>query len=191
MELKNKTVLFLGSSVTYGSAAGGISFVDILGERCGINCIKEAVSGTTLVDIDERSYISRLKALGTAQKPDLFICQLSTNDAKKKLDICEIEKAIRFILEYVKNTFGCPAVFYTGTYFESAEYRQMVNLLYKLKERYAFYILDLYHDEDMLRVSDEDYARYMKDKVHPTLQGYTEWWTPKFIDFLNALPSST
>ena len=152
-----------------------------------MNCIKEAVSGTTLVDINEKSYISRLKSIVVNQKPDLFVCQLSTNDAKKKLDIREIEKAICFILDYVKTTFGCPAVFYTGTYFESDEYSKMIDLLYKLKERYDFYILDLYHDKDMLNVSDYDYAKYMKDKVHPTLLGYTEWWTPKFVDFFKMI----
>ena len=187
MDLKNKTVLFLGSSVTYGSASGGTSFVDILGERFGINCIKEAVSGTTLVDINEKSYISRLKLIGADLKPDLFVCQLSTNDAKKKLDIRKIEEAICFILDYIKNTFACPAVFYTGTYFESKEYSDMIDLLYKLKERYSFHILDLYHDKDMLNVSEEDYAKYMKDEVHPTLLGYEEWWTPKFVDFIEAL----
>lgn len=191
MELKNKTVLFLGSSVTFGSASGGISFVDILGEDCGLNCIKEAVSGTTLVDINEKSYISRLKAIDTDINLDLFVCQLSTNDAKKKLAINEIEKAICFILDYAKENFGCPIVFYTGTFFESDEYSKMVELLYKLKENYDFYILDLYQDRDMLSVSKEDYAKYMKDKIHPTLLGYQEWWTPKFIEFLKNLPEFT
>ena len=190
MELKNKTVIFLGSSVTYGSAAGGVSFVDILEDRCGINCIKDAVSGTTLVDINEKSYVSRLKLIDTTLNPDLFVCQLSTNDAMKGMDINEIEKAICFILNYVKTTFCCPIVFYTGTYFKSDTYLKMIDLLYKLKEKYDFYILDLYHDKDMLCVSAADYARYMKDKIHPTLLGYQEWWVPKFISFLNQLPSS-
>ena len=190
MDLKNKTVLFLGSSVTYGSASGGISFVDILGEKYGINSIKEAVSGTTLVDINEKSYVSRLKSISLDQKIDLFVCQLSTNDAKKKLDIIEIKKAICFILDYVKETFCCPIVFYTGTYFESDEYSKMIELLYEIKESYDFYILDLYHDKDMLSVNKEDYAKYMKDQVHPTLLGYTEWWTPKFVAFLENLPSN-
>ena len=48
MELKDKTVLFLGSSVTYGSASGGVSFADLMVKECGIKMIKEAVSGTTL-----------------------------------------------------------------------------------------------------------------------------------------------
>ena len=184
MNLKNKTILFLGSSVTYGSAANGVSFVDMIGDLCGANCIKYAVSGTTLVDINEASYVSRLKSISPSIKPDLFVCQLSTNDAKKRLDINEIEKSICFILSYVKNTFSCPIVFYTGTYYENDEYMKMVALLYDLKKKYDFYILDLYNDEEMLAVSKDDYQRYMKDKIHPTLLGYKEWWTPKFIDFL-------
>ena len=184
MNLKSKTILFLGSSVTYGSASNGVSFVDMIGELCGANCIKEAMSGTTLVDINDESYVSRLKSISTGIFPDLFVCQLSTNDATRKLDINEIEKSICFILSYVKNTFGCPIVFYTGTYYENNEYKKMIELLYNLKKKYDFYILDLYHDDDMLAVNEKDYQRYMHDKIHPTLLGYREWWTPKFIDFL-------
>ncbi len=189
MNLQNKTVLFLGSSVTYGSAAGGVSFADIMGEVCGINCIKEAVSGTTLADIDDRSYVARLKKINKNIVLDLFVCQLSTNDTSpsKNVELCNTEQAIHFILEYVKNTFGCPIVFYTGTYFENEKYEKMVNLLYALQKEYDFYILDLFNDKDMLSVSKEDYERYMSDPVHPTITGYKEWWTPKFIDFCKQL----
>ena len=187
MKQKNKTILFLGSSVSYGSASNGISFVEMIGEYFGANCIKEAVSGTTLVDINEKSYISRLKSIESSIHPDLFVCQLSTNDAKKKLDINEIEKAICFIINYVKETFDCPIMFYTNTYYENSEYIKMVELLYNLKEKYDFYILDLYNDEEMHAVSEKDYQMYMKDKVHPTLFGYKEWWTPKFVDFIKKI----
>jgi lysophospholipase L1-like esterase len=77
-----KKIVFLGSSVTYGSAAGGVSFADIICERNGYEMIKEAVSGTTLVDEDGSSYVSRLKRI-EEENVDLFICQLSTNDATK------------------------------------------------------------------------------------------------------------
>lgn len=187
MEIKNKVILFLGSSVTYGSAANGVSFADIMCDACGAVCIKEAVSGTTLADTSERSYVSRLKKIDKEIKPDLFICQLSTNDAKKKIDIGEVEKAIRFILEYVEETFGCPIAFYTGTYFKSEEYVKMIELLYAIKSERDFHILDLYNDEDMLSISEDDYKKYMKDPVHPTLFGYTEWWTPKFIEFCKQI----
>ncbi len=188
MDLENKTILFLGSSVTYGSAAQGVSFADILRDDYGAICIKEAVSGTTLADVNEASYPSRLKRVDTALAPDLFVCQLSTNDASRGIALERTKEAIGFILEYVERTFGCPSVFYTGTYFESPAYAAMIDLLYSLQKDYHFHILDLYHDGEMRAVSPEDYARYMNDPVHPTLVGYREWWTPKFVDFIKKIP---
>ena len=187
MKLKNKTVLFLGSSVTYGSAANGVSFADIMAETCGIKMIKEAVSGTTLADIDQTSYVSRLKKIDKKQKVDIFICQLSTNDAWKKIDLNKTEEAIRFILEYVNSSFNCPIVFYTGTYFESKHYQQMIELLFALQKEYNFFILNLWGDPEMLSVSKADYERYMADPVHPNIVGYREWWTPKFIQFCESI----
>ena len=185
MNLKDKTILFLGSSVTHGSAAGGVSFADIIRDTCGANCFKEAVPGTTLADINEQSYVSRLKKFDRSEKLDLFVCQLSTNDASQGVDISKIEDAIRFILSYVKQTFDCPMVFYTGTYFESEKYEQMIELLYRLKSEYSFEILDMFNDPEMRNISADDYKRYMSDPIHPNLIGYTEWWSPKFIEFLD------
>ena len=128
--------------------------------------------------------------MDTSLVVDLFICQLSTNDAspRNNIELAEVEKAIRFILQYVKTTFGCPAVFYTGTYFENERYVEMIKLLYRLQEEYDFYILDLYNDEQMRSVDKEIYQAYMQDPVHPTLKGYAEWWTPKFVAFCEQLP---
>jgi hypothetical protein len=73
--LNGKTVLFLGSSVTYGSAAEGQSFVELFETLDGVNAIKEAKSGTTLADMNSPlapdpydegdSYIRRLKRVDT------------------------------------------------------------------------------------------------------------------------------
>lgn len=187
MELKGKTVLFLGSSVTYGSASGGVSFADRMAEELHFHCIKEAVSGTTLADLDETSYVSRLKKVDPKLSVDLLICQLSTNDASRGIPLAKTEDAIRAILEHTKTTFGCPVVFYTGTYFESEAYEAMIRLLYSLRAEYDFSILDLFNDPTMRSVSPEDYARYMSDPIHPNLLGYRQWWTPKFIDFCQKL----
>lgn len=187
MNLSGKTVLFLGSSVTYGSAAGGISFADIMAEQMGFICIKEAVSGTTLADLDDSSYVSRLKRVDPGLRPNLFVCQLSTNDATRGIPLADVEQAIRFIIDHVNQTFGCPILFYTGTFFESGEYRDMIDLLYRIHEEIPFFILDLYHDEDMRSVSEEDYGCYMSDPIHPTLTGYRDWWTPKFIEACNQI----
>ncbi len=191
MILTNKTVLFLGSSVTYGSASGGVAFPEMMAEICGLRAVKEAVSGTTLTDRSPSSYVSRLKTVDTSLSVDLFICQLSTNDAKKNLPRDGIEAAIRTILSYVKETWSCPIVFYTGTYYESPAYADMVELLLRLQTElgrdYGFTVLDLWNDPDMRSVSPADYAGYMKDPVHPTEIGYREWWTPKFIAYCEAL----
>lgn len=187
MKLYGKTVLFLGSSVTYGSAAGGVSFADLMAESCGIVCIKEAVSGTTLADTNRKSYVARLKKVNADTKVDLFICQLSTNDAAKKISLQKTEDAIRFILQYAEDTFACPILFYTGTYFKSEAYEAMIHLLYDLQKEYDFYILDLFNDKTMQGISLDLYKKYMHDPVHPTFVGYKEWWTPKFITFCENL----
>lgn len=187
MELLGKNIIFLGSSVTYGSAAGGVSFADILETQCGVHSVKEAVSGTTLADINEGSYVARLKKLPSTLQPDLLVCQLSTNDAARKLPIAAVEKALREIVEYTKKTFCCPIAFYTNPYYENGHYAAMVALLQELQKEYGFCVLDFYNDPEMRSVSAEDHKRYMADRVHPTLQGYTEWWCPKFIQFLSNI----
>ena len=187
MELTGKTVLFLGSSVTYGSASGGISFADTMAEELNFHCIKEAVSGTTLADLDETSYVSRLKRIDPSTHVDLLICQLSTNDASQGIPLEKTESAIRSILEYTREVFACPVVFYAGTYYESEAYEATIRLLYDLQAEYGFFILDLFNDPEMRAVSTEDYARYMADPIHPNLFGYQEWWTPKFVDFCRRL----
>jgi len=187
MNLQNKSVLFLGSSVTYGSAAGGVSFAEHMAEQLNFRMIKEAVSGTTLADTDETSYVARLKKLGTDMPVDLFICQLSTNDAWKKIDPRLTESAIREIVAHVRGAWNCPIAFYTGTKYDSPEYAGLVELLLQLAQELDFSVLDLWHDPEMNAVSPEDYARYMHDPVHPFDVGYREWWTPKFVEFVGAL----
>lgn len=184
LDFRGKTILFLGSSVTYGATSGGISFVEFTAKECGFNYIKEAVSGTTLADIDDSSYVSRLKKLNKNLKIDLAVCQLSTNDSYKGIPLKRTREAIIFIIDYLNKTFGCPVAFFTGTRFESPGYAKAVAMLSDLKEDYDFGLLDLWNDKEMQSVSDADYTRFMRDGVHPTLEGYRDWWTPKFVDFL-------
>jgi len=117
-KLKGKTIYFLGSSVTYGTASEGESFVDYLAKEDDINFIKEAVSGTTLAISDSdkilqgldksqvnaikyaitdgkpeqfgKSYVERLQNMETDISPDLFIVQLSTNDSRYNCSLGEI-----------------------------------------------------------------------------------------------------
>lgn len=203
-KLQEKKMIFLGSSVTYGSAAGGSSFVDCLVRKYDITPIKEAVSGTTLVEIEREnlpSYIFRLRTIDNNFKADAFICQLSTNDAALNMplgnvaegkeiisfDTLTITGAMEYIIAYAKQTWNCPVLFFTGTYFDSINYQAMVDRLYELRKKWDIGIIDLWNNEEMRNVSKEDYAVYMADPVHPTRAGYEKWWLPQFEKELENL----
>ena len=199
--LDGKTIVFLGSSVTYGSAAKGESFVDYMVKRDNIHAVKEAVSGTVLVDEEvwgKKSYIERMKTIDTSIEADAFVCQLSTNDAtmKKELgtvsDSYEVEDfdtlavagAIEYIICYARQTWDCPVFFYTGTKYDNEHYGQMVDLLWEIQAKWDIGIIDLWNDEEMNAVGAEDYKLYMVNGIHPSRAGYREWWTPKFEAYL-------
>ena len=201
--LQGKTILFLGSSVTKGAASLDKSFVEYLERIDGITAVKEAVSGTTLVTMNEKSYIPRMKTMDPGIRADAFVCQLSTNDATRSLPLGEVTDsfdmadfdtatvagAIEYIIAYAQETWHCPVLFYTGTRYNSEAYGQMVELLLKIREKWGIGVIDLWNDAEMNAVGAEDYALYMADGIHPTQAGYLLWWTPKFelglIDFLN------
>lgn len=185
MDLKGKTVVCLGSSVTLG--AEGISFADFMANECGCILIKEAVSGTTIADINSDSYVARLKRLDSSISVDLFICQLSTNDVYKVDDLRQTEEGIRYILTYIDNTFHCPCIFFTNPRFENERYNDLVILLEQLKKEYTFFVLDFWNDPQMVLTDNRIYKKYMLDSVHPTIAGYRDWWTPKFINYCKSL----
>lgn len=192
--IKDKRIIFLGSSVTLGSGSFGESFVEYLEKEDGIIPIKEAVSGTTLADINRNSYISRLKKLNTDIKADAFICQLSTNDATKNIplgtitydfiidnfDTHSVAGAIEYIIAYANEHFSCPIIFYTQAKYESENYEKMVRLLFEIQKKWDITIIDLWTDENFNNISDEQKKLFLTDKIHPTKAGYKEWWLPEF-----------
>ena len=199
--LNGKTFIFLGSSVTYGSANGGISFCEYIAERNKCICKKYAVSGTTLADNGEVSYVQRMNAFVKENSDcDHFICQLSTNDAwqnkplgkisdsfeRDSFDAHTVTGAIEYIIALAKETWNCPVSFYINPKYDSAAYQSMVDRLYELQKKWGFGILDFWNDEEANRLDKAQYAKYMNDPVHPTGAGYLEWWTPKFEEYLIA-----
>ena len=194
-KLMGKTIIFLGSSVTFGAASLEQSFVEYLAAKEGIIPVKEAVSGTTLVTSEENNYIERMEKLPKEIKADAFICQLSTNDATRNkplgiisedgnFDTETIIGAIEYIISYAKETWHCPVYFYTGTKYDSALYAEMVKALYDIRKKWNIGIIDLWNNEEMCNVSKEDYALYMADPIHPSKAGYRDWWTPAFVSYL-------
>ena len=190
--LRGKHLLFLGSSITAGAAAQGESFAEALAARTGCIATKEAVSGTTLADLGPDSYVARLKRLDRALRPDLFICQLSTNDASQGLplgtvspspaaqdaDTGSVAGAIEFIIDFVRSTWHCPVLFYTSPRFDSPAYGAMVALLRDIADKRHIGVIDLWNDADFNAVTPAQRAAFMADCVHPTARGYREWWAP-------------
>ena len=200
--LAGKKIIFLGSSVTYGAASQGVSFVDFLASHDQCVVYKEAVSGTTLVDDGPDSYISRMKKLQVS-KADLFVCQLSTNDATQKktlgtiasstdptdFDTHTITGAIEYVIAYARKTWNCPISFYTNPPYADDNYRCMVERLSSIAEKWGISIFDLWDNESFNCISEEQYNLYMDDPIHPTRTGYLEWWLPEFERRLEQLIS--
>lgn len=192
--LQHKNVLFLGSSVTYGECSLQDGIPEYFGRRFGCSFTKEAVSGTTLVDTDETSYVSRLlNNIDTSAQYDLFICQLSTNDATQgkpfgslsdSRELADFDKttiigAIEYIIAYVRKNWNCKVMFYTGSRYDSKAYEQMVKVLYEIAEKWNIDVIDLWSDDSFNDISDEDREIYMNDPIHPTRAGYMRWWCPE------------
>lgn len=204
--LKGKTVIFFGSSVTYGAASLGESFADDLSARLQCNVVKEAVSGTTLSTTSPNSYVTRLDNIKTRQA-DLFICQLSTNDASQKKPLGEVTDsermedfdtdtvagAMEYIIAYAKDKWDCPVVFYTNPKYDSDEYAAMVELLYEIRDKWGIGVIDLW--TELPEITEEERALYMADAIHPTRAGYLEWWTPvmekDIIEMMELTPESS
>lgn len=148
--LTGKTIYWLGSSVTLGMKSENCSMADYISARNGVTCVKEAVSGTTLIDEEywgKASYTVRMKegVFDKSCKIDAFICQISTNDAKKEniskwgtvtgkavkdisaFDVKTTLGAIEYVISYVESVWDCPIYFYSGAYFSDKGERSSRN----------------------------------------------------------------
>ena len=199
--LSGKTILWIGSSVTYGAhSRGHYSMVDAVEDlHPALVCEKYAISATTLVNAGEDSYVGRLLRIPVTKTPDLIVVQLSTNDATtgkpfgeiaEGTDIADFDDstiagAIEKIIAYARDTFNCPVCFYTGAYCEKENYPEMVELLLKIQEKWGIGVIDLFNNPDMTALYGTDqYNSYMYDEVHPNRAGYVEWWTPVIDAYL-------
>lgn len=191
--LEGGKIAILGSSVAQGAASQGNAVGEYLAARFGCTLAKEAVGGTTLVDNGKSSYVQRLYNLDASEPFDLFICQLSTNDATKHKPLGEISDsrnledfdtstvtgAMEYIICYAQETWDCPVVFFTGSRYDSEAYGAMVDQLLKLQEKWGIGVLDLWSSDEFNDIPDDQRAIYMNDGIHPTKAGYRDWWGPE------------
>lgn len=187
---QGKLLGILGSSVAYGACSLADGPGEYIARRLDMRLVKEAVSGTTLADINDGSYVHRLDTRLPASLPiDLFICQLSTNDASHGVPLGDADEtdthtvagALNHIVGTVRERWDCPLVFFTGAHFDSPRYQAMVDLLFDMQRIHGFGIIDLWHDAAWNAIPDDRRALYMHDPVHPTKAGYRDWWGPEMV----------
>ncbi|MDR0410510.1 MAG: SGNH/GDSL hydrolase family protein [Treponema sp.] len=206
--LKGKTLYFLGSSVTIGYGSQGMAFPHYIAKRDQCTVVVEAVTGTTLMDKNQNSYVHRMEFGSKFDKNadvDMFICQLSTNDTGggtvdmlnlgdivgptgnlSAYDKTTITGAMEYIITYVQQTWGCPVLFYSCSKRNDERYAKMVDRLNELSALWGIGVLDLWNDEGFNNITTAQRKLWMKDETHPTKAGYIEWWTPIFEQFLYA-----
>lgn len=201
--LQGGNICAFGSSVTYGTASQKCAVGEYLAARFGCTLTKEAVSGTTLADKGKNSYVRRIvENLDPSAHFDLFLCQLSTNDATGKIalgkisdskdldsfDTSTVTGAMEYIICYAQQTWDCPVVFYTGSRYDSIAYEAMVGRLKELQEKWGIGVLDLWTDDEFNDLDDAARKLYMADGIHPTKAGYRDWWGPEMerqlLDYL-------
>ncbi len=201
--LEGMNILYLGSSVTYGASSLQEAFPEYIAKRNSTTYVKEAVSGTTLVNNGSNSYISRLQSVDKSAQFDIFVCQLSTNDATQNKPLGEVSAggtaefdtstvcgAIEYIITYAMQTWNCPVVFYTNAYYDNDNYAAMVEALNSIAGKYDICVIDMYSDESFNSITEEEYTLYMADEIHPTRAGYLLWWTPYMENYLyNLVPA--
>lgn len=191
--LNGKHIGFLGSSITYGAASMGKSFVDYLAARDGVVTTKSAISGTTLAGSNPDNYLYRLKH-NFNDKYDYFVCQLSTNDGRMGIKFGEITPddqrsgfdtettlgAMEEVCAYVHDKFKCPMAFYVCLRDDpTGEYEKLIDQLKLLQKKWNFDIIDLFHDQ-ALNASMKAHPNSMWDDAHPTQEGYLKVWLPFF-----------
>lgn len=200
--LRNQKIAFLGSSVTYGFAAKGKSFVDYLVAKDGIQATKSAVSGTTLAGTDHDGYLARLRRdFLPAKDYQLFVCQLSTNDnrhgkqlgtktpmdQRANFNLNTTLGAIEEICHYVETNLHCPLVFYTCLQDDPQDrYQKLIQELVSLQAKWHFDIIDLFNNRTVLRQTADD-PNAMFDDIHPTQEGYLNIWLPVFEQELTRI----
>ena len=196
--LQGLNIYWLGSSVTYGAEGEGVS--DFIDKRHGCTSVKEAVPGTTLRTSAGRtdSYVERLESgkLMPDGKPDLFVCQLSTNDADNKtsllgqptadevrdrsaFDVSTTCGAIEYIISYASDTWDCPVAFWSNPK-ASSVYGKLVDRMRVIAEKWDILLWNLYDDVPLPTEGSDEAKLYMTDRIHPTKAGYRDWWMPYF-----------
>lgn len=198
--LAEKTIYYLGSSITrgHGGNTDGRSYVEQIAELTGNTYQKEAISGTTLANFSDTSYVARYDNFDFDNEPDALVVQLSTNDFSQGVPVGAVtdsidpadmnQQSLTGAIEYIiaktrELSPNTKVIFYTcplgQSWGQRAEYSSYISgTLRQLVEKWDIGVIDVFNAEYI------DVACYMQsDNLHPQSEGYAGVITPMFINY--------
>lgn len=199
--LKNKMIFQLGSSISYGHASGGRSFVEQIASITKSKYQKQTVSGTTLAKRSgqSNSYVERFLKFDFAKEPDILIVQLSTNDFSNNVPFGQVDDtsidevssddfdqytiagAIEYIVSFTREFdenikiyfYSCPIKYSWGA---RTKYQLFLeNQMQQIVDKWGIGLIDLFNANNISGTT------YMSDDIHPNANGYADVFTPNII----------
>ena len=219
--IAGKTIFWLGSSVQDGFGARHNAIGDFMEVIEKTNKIKDCYSGTYIATTADEDYLPRFLLHDATTDPvvDLVVVQLGTNDSKQLTEVGDVTAddvrdydsfdqtttmgALEYIMKYAQETWNCPVLVYTSLWFDETKtatgmqkeaiYDEIVDKCKIACEKWDCYLLNMWDNSDaIMAVAGDMYDTYMTDSVHPTMQGYLEWWYPYFkAEIYNILAPGT
>lgn len=189
--LMGESMLFLGSSVTRGYGSLGEAFPECFHWMDGAIFTKEAVDGTTLADMDDRSYLARLRK-HEGESFEYMLVQLSTNDAWQRAPLGDKDSqdtgttfgSLNEILRIGSSISSTLPIVWSNPYFKNDRYREMVSICKEISAEGRCLFLNLYEDPEVNSISKKERRLYLMDEIHPTRAGYRDWLFPYLRDFV-------
>ena len=77
--------------------------------------------------------------------------------------------------------------FYTNPRYRSLRYGRMVSLLHEISRERGFAVIDMWNDKSFGAITAQERMAYMADAIHPTREGYLQWWTPYMEKALSGI----
>ena len=216
MELKNKTILFLGDSITEGYGASDISnrFTNLIAEQTGANCVNYGVSGTRIAyqhafnPEKSEDYDFYMRAQKMQADADCIVVFGGTNDydhgdapfgSFTDRTPMTFYGGLHTLYTYLTEKYlGVPVVILTPLHRENEDngnvtrtyaykpLKEYVNAIREVAKYYSFPVLDLFATSNLQPNIPPVKEAFIPDGLHPNDAGH-KILANKIIKFLETL----
>ena len=216
MQLKDKTILFLGDSITEGHGVSERSkrFSDLIAAKTGANCINYGISGTRIAHqhafdpAQRHDYDFCMRAEEMQREADCIVIFGGTNDydhgdapfgSFSDRTSMTFYGALHTLYSYLSEHYlGVPVVILTPLHRSNEDngpvarqyaykpLKEYVAAIREVAEYYSFPVLDLYATAGIQPKVEAVRKAFMPDGLHPNDAGH-EILANKIIKFLETL----